>query len=170
MLTLFRSILFFVFWFQHFHVHPLTIEDISTEEQREKYEVFRHYYFVCFRTFDQDYNSGSYLQPASMYSVVFRDGIITVSYPPFILMHISYQMLASLDGSIFWCMHTSIDYILSSLVFWPGIGLKFQVTQSNLTLNRFLLSTHIVPFPPGKSPLERPPENGTTAFTHHPHP
>ncbi|KAF9195061.1 tyrosyl-tRNA synthetase [Haplosporangium sp. Z 11] len=54
---------------KHFHVHPLTIEDISTEEVREKYEVFRHYYFVCFRTFDQDYNSGSYLQPASMYSV-----------------------------------------------------------------------------------------------------
>ncbi|KAF9901228.1 CorA metal ion transporter [Linnemannia zychae] len=67
---------------KHFHVHPLTIEDISTEEQREKYEVFRHYYFVCFRTFDQDYNSGSYLQPASMYSVVFRDGIITFHFRP----------------------------------------------------------------------------------------
>ncbi|KAF9925168.1 CorA metal ion transporter [Linnemannia zychae] len=65
-----------------FHVHPLTIEDISTEEQREKYEVFRHYYFVCFRTFDQDYNSGSYLQPASMYSVVFRDGIFTFHFRP----------------------------------------------------------------------------------------
>ncbi|KAG0287253.1 CorA metal ion transporter [Dissophora globulifera] len=62
---------------RYFHVHPLTIEDISTEEVREKYEVFRNYYFVCFRTFDQDYNSGSYLQPASMYSVVLRDGIIT---------------------------------------------------------------------------------------------
>ncbi|KAF9153401.1 CorA metal ion transporter [Linnemannia schmuckeri] len=67
---------------KYFHVHPLTIEDISTEEQREKYEVFRHYYFVCFRTFDQDYNSGSYLQPASMYSVVFRDGIITFHFRP----------------------------------------------------------------------------------------
>ncbi|KAG0351225.1 CorA metal ion transporter [Gamsiella multidivaricata] len=67
---------------KHFHVHPLTIEDISTEEVREKYEVFRHYYFVCFRTFDQDYNSGSYLQPASMYSVVFRDGIITFHFRP----------------------------------------------------------------------------------------
>ncbi|KAF9144465.1 CorA metal ion transporter [Mortierella sp. GBA39] len=67
---------------KHFHVHPLTIEDISTEEQREKYEVFRHYYFVCFRTFDQDYNSGSYLQPASMYSVVFRDGIMTFHFRP----------------------------------------------------------------------------------------
>ncbi|KAI8345960.1 hypothetical protein B0O80DRAFT_393624 [Mortierella sp. GBAus27b] len=67
---------------KYFHVHPLTIEDISTEEVREKYEVFRHYYFVCFRTFDQDYNSGSYLQPASMYSVVFRDGIITFHFRP----------------------------------------------------------------------------------------
>ncbi|KAG0305889.1 CorA metal ion transporter [Dissophora globulifera] len=68
--------------FKHFHVHPLTIEDISTEEVREKYEVFRHYYFVCFRTFDQDYNSESYLQPASMYSVVFKDGIITFHFRP----------------------------------------------------------------------------------------
>ncbi|KAI9242655.1 MAG: hypothetical protein BYD32DRAFT_362456, partial [Podila humilis] len=67
---------------KHFHIHPLTIEDISTEEIREKYEVFRHYYFVCFRTFDQDYNSGSYLQPASMYSVVLRDGIITFHFRP----------------------------------------------------------------------------------------
>ncbi|KAG0033764.1 CorA metal ion transporter [Podila clonocystis] len=67
---------------KHFHIHPLTIEDISTEEIREKYEVFRHYYFVCFRTFDQDYNSGSYLQPASMYSVVLRDGVITFHFRP----------------------------------------------------------------------------------------
>ncbi|GJJ70190.1 magnesium transporter [Entomortierella parvispora] len=67
---------------KHFHVHPLTIEDISTEEVREKYEVFKNYYFVCFRTFDQDYNSGSYLQPASMYSVVLRDGIITFHFRP----------------------------------------------------------------------------------------
>ncbi|KAG0282772.1 CorA metal ion transporter [Linnemannia gamsii] len=67
---------------KHFHIHPLTIEDISTEEVREKYEVFRNYYFVCFRTFDQDYNSGSYLQPASMYSVVLREGIITFHFLP----------------------------------------------------------------------------------------
>ncbi|KAF9094196.1 CorA metal ion transporter [Mortierella sp. AD031] len=57
-------------------------KDISTEEVREKYEVFRNYYFVCFRTFDQDYNSGSYLQPASMYSVVLREGIITFHFLP----------------------------------------------------------------------------------------
>ncbi|KAF9581861.1 CorA metal ion transporter [Lunasporangiospora selenospora] len=57
-------------------------KDISTEDVREKYEVFRHYYFVCFRTFDQDYNSGSYLQPASMYSIVMRDGIITFHFRP----------------------------------------------------------------------------------------
>ncbi|KAF9585635.1 CorA metal ion transporter [Lunasporangiospora selenospora] len=67
---------------KHFHIHPLTIEDISTEEVREKYEVFRNYYFVCFRTFDQDYQTGLYLQPASMYSVVLRDGIFTFHFRP----------------------------------------------------------------------------------------
>ncbi|KAF9316939.1 CorA metal ion transporter [Podila horticola] len=66
----------------YFHVHPLTIEDISTEEIREKYEVFRNYYFVCFRTFDQDYNSGSYFQPVSIYCLVLREGIITIHFRP----------------------------------------------------------------------------------------
>ncbi|KAF8978625.1 CorA metal ion transporter [Entomortierella lignicola] len=67
---------------KHFHIHPLTVEDISTEEIREKYEVFRNYYFVCFRTFDNDYNSNSYLQPVSMYSVVLKEGIITFHFRP----------------------------------------------------------------------------------------
>ncbi|KAF9160332.1 CorA metal ion transporter, partial [Actinomortierella ambigua] len=67
---------------KYFNIHPLTIEDISTEEVREKYEVFRHYYFVCFCTFDQDYNSESYLKPANVYSLVLKDGIITFHFRP----------------------------------------------------------------------------------------
>ncbi|KAG9723751.1 cora-domain-containing protein, partial [Aureobasidium melanogenum] len=33
-----------------FGVHPLTREDIATQETREKVELFRSYYFVCFRS------------------------------------------------------------------------------------------------------------------------
>lgn len=35
-----------------FGIHPLTTEDIFLNEVREKVELFKDYYFVCFRSFD----------------------------------------------------------------------------------------------------------------------
>lgn len=35
-----------------FGIHPLTTEDIFLNEAREKVELFKDYYFVCFRLFD----------------------------------------------------------------------------------------------------------------------
>lgn len=35
-----------------FGIHPLTTEDIMLNEPREKVELFRNYYLVCFRSFD----------------------------------------------------------------------------------------------------------------------
>lgn len=35
-----------------FGIHPLTTEDIFLNEPREKVELFRNYYLVCFRSFD----------------------------------------------------------------------------------------------------------------------
>lgn len=35
-----------------FGIHPLTTEDIFLGETREKVEIFRNYYLVCFRSFD----------------------------------------------------------------------------------------------------------------------
>lgn len=35
-----------------FNIHPLTAEDILTGEIREKVELFKDYYFVCFSSFD----------------------------------------------------------------------------------------------------------------------
>ncbi|KAH3667079.1 hypothetical protein WICMUC_005426 [Wickerhamomyces mucosus] len=35
-----------------FSIHPLTTEDIFLGETREKVELFKEYYFVCFRSFD----------------------------------------------------------------------------------------------------------------------
>jgi magnesium transporter len=49
------------------------------EETREKIELFRHYYLVCFRGFDQDPYSPTYLEPVGMYIIVFREGILSVS-------------------------------------------------------------------------------------------
>ncbi|KAG6866110.1 hypothetical protein C0991_008418 [Blastosporella zonata] len=60
-----------------FSIHPLTTEDIQMEETREKIELFRNYYLVCFRSFDQDQYSPTYLEPLNMYIIVFREGIIS---------------------------------------------------------------------------------------------
>ena len=61
-----------------FSIHPLTTEDIQMEETREKIELFRNYYLVCFRSFDQDPYSPTYLEPLNMYIIVFREGILSV--------------------------------------------------------------------------------------------
>ncbi|KAL1853855.1 hypothetical protein Plec18167_007158 [Paecilomyces lecythidis] len=64
-----------------FSIHPLTAEDIMTQEAREKVELFKQYYFVCFRTFYQmDKTSEDFLEPVNLYMVVFRDGVITFSF------------------------------------------------------------------------------------------
>lgn len=48
------------------------------EETREKIELFRNYYFVCFRSFEQDPYSPTYLEPLNMYIIVFREGTLSV--------------------------------------------------------------------------------------------
>ncbi|QRV73268.1 CorA-like magnesium transporter protein [Ceratobasidium sp. AG-Ba] len=63
-----------------FNIHPLTTEDIQMEETREKIELFRNYYLVCFRGFDQDPYSPMHLEPLNMYIIVFREGIISFHF------------------------------------------------------------------------------------------
>ncbi|KAI0797017.1 cora-domain-containing protein [Abortiporus biennis] len=65
-----------------FGIHPLTTEDILMEETREKIELFRTYYFVCFRSFEQDQYSPTYLEPLNMYIIVFREGILSFHFRP----------------------------------------------------------------------------------------
>lgn len=69
-----------------FRIHPLTIEDISMEEQREKCEVFMNYYFICFRSFEQDETAINYLQPSATYIIVLREGVLTVSFVMSVLL------------------------------------------------------------------------------------
>jgi magnesium transporter len=64
-----------------FSIHPLTTEDILTQEAREKVELFKQYYFVCFRTFYQaDKLSDRFMEPVHLYMVVFREGVLSFSY------------------------------------------------------------------------------------------
>lgn len=66
-----------------FGVHPLTIEDINTQETREKIELFPSYYFANFRSFSvvetedrQEYD------PFNIYVIVFREGLLSFSFSP----------------------------------------------------------------------------------------
>ena len=66
-----------------FRVHPLTIEDIGTQEAREKIELFPSYYFACFRSFQvQDLEDGQQYEPFNIYVVVFRQGTLSFSFSP----------------------------------------------------------------------------------------
>jgi magnesium transporter len=64
-----------------FGIHRLTTEDIVMQEAREKVELFKQYYFVCFRSFHQiDPQHEDYMEPVNVYMVVFREGILTITY------------------------------------------------------------------------------------------
>ncbi|CAI4440378.1 BBF_HP2_G0016660.mRNA.1.CDS.1 [Saccharomyces cerevisiae] len=65
-----------------FGIHPLTAEDIRMQETREKVELFKSYYFVCFHTFENDKESENYLEPINVYIVVFRSGVLTFHFDP----------------------------------------------------------------------------------------
>ncbi|KIX10660.1 uncharacterized protein Z518_01744 [Rhinocladiella mackenziei CBS 650.93] len=63
-----------------FGIHALTSEDIMMQEAREKVELFRNYYFINYRTFEQDTHSEDYLKPINVYVCVFRHGILTFRF------------------------------------------------------------------------------------------
>ncbi|KND91448.1 putative metal ion transporter C27B12.12c [Tolypocladium ophioglossoides CBS 100239] len=66
-----------------FGVHPLTIEDIITQEAREKIELFPAYYFACFRSFNVvEEPDGVEYEPFNIYVLVFREGTLSFSFAP----------------------------------------------------------------------------------------
>lgn len=66
-----------------FRVHPLTIEDIGTQEAREKIELFPSYYFACFRSFQvKEEDDEQEYEPFNIYVVVFRQGTLSFSFSP----------------------------------------------------------------------------------------
>jgi len=65
-----------------FAIHPLTAEDIRVQETREKVELFKNYYFVCFRSFVQQKSSEDYMEPINIYIIVFREGVLSFHFAP----------------------------------------------------------------------------------------
>ena len=106
--------------FHHgFGIHPLTIEDIKTQEVREKVELFKQYYFVCFRSFCQmDRTSEDYMEPLNVYMVVFREGILTFTYTPSPHASSVYKRIGRLRDYVAltadWICYALIDNIVDS--------------------------------------------------------
>jgi magnesium transporter len=66
-----------------FSIHPLTIEDIITQEAREKIELFPAYYFASFRSFNMvEEPDGIEYEPFNIYVIVFREGTLSFSFAP----------------------------------------------------------------------------------------
>ena len=65
-----------------FAIHPLTSEDIRVQETREKVELFKKYYFVCFRSFVQHKTLEDYMEPINIYVIVFREGVLSFHFAP----------------------------------------------------------------------------------------
>ncbi|KAF1799919.1 hypothetical protein FB192DRAFT_1474735 [Mucor lusitanicus] len=62
-----------------FHIHPLTAEDIMSHEIREKCDVFRHYMFVCYRTFLHDCEQ-LLKPPVTFYNIVAKKHVLTFHF------------------------------------------------------------------------------------------
>lgn len=112
-----------------FGIHPLTAEDVRMQETREKVELFKNYYFVCFHTFEADKESEDYLEPINVYIVVFRDGILTFHFSP--LTHPASvrrrvrQLRDYVDVTADWLCYAMIDDITDS--FAPVIhGIEYE--------------------------------------------
>ncbi|TKX21753.1 putative CorA-like Mg2+ transporter protein [Elsinoe australis] len=63
-----------------FGIHQLTVEDILVQEPREKVELFQNYYFVNYRSFEQDKESLDYMEPINIYVIVYRDGVLSFHF------------------------------------------------------------------------------------------
>lgn len=103
-----------------FGLHPLTSEDIRVQESREKVELFKNYYFVCFHTFEPDKESEDYLEPINVYIVVFREGILSFHFSPFnhganVRRRVR-QLRDYVDVSADWICYAIIDDITDAFI------------------------------------------------------
>ncbi|KAJ3178002.1 CorA metal ion transporter [Irineochytrium annulatum] len=99
-----------------FGIHPLTSEDIMTEDTREKCEIFRNYYFITIRTFDSDQYSNTYMQPINMYIIIFRECVLSfhaqhLTHPLNVLRRIDQLRTYGLRISPDWLNYALIDDI-----------------------------------------------------------
>ncbi|PSR83305.1 magnesium transporter ALR2 [Coniella lustricola] len=108
-----------------FGVHPLTVEDIITQEAREKIELFRSYYFAIFRSYTAvlDEDGEREFEPFNMFVIVFRQGMVTFSHNLNPVASMVRERISSLkdyvDLSSDWICYAIIDNIIDN--FGPAI-------------------------------------------------
>ncbi|KAJ2557089.1 CorA metal ion transporter [Coemansia sp. RSA 1933] len=102
-----------------FRIHALNVEDIMTQDSREKCEIHANYYFVCFRSFDNNHNSDAYLEPKCIYNVVLREGIVTFHMEPSVHQyHVLRRIRRQIDHIVVtpdWLNYAIIDDITDLL-------------------------------------------------------
>ncbi|KAL4783621.1 hypothetical protein BJX76DRAFT_348405 [Aspergillus varians] len=141
-----------------FGIHALTAEDIMMQEAREKVELFRNYYFLNYRTFEQDPNSEDYLEPVNMYVVVFREGILSFHFsqtphPANVRRRIR-QLMDYLILSSDWISYAIIDDITD--VFGPLIqAIEDEVDD----VDEMIMKMHSAQSPATSSPKEEQEKN-----------
>lgn len=132
-----------------FGIHPLTAEDIRMQETREKVELFKSYYFVCFHTFEPDQESEDYLEPINVYIVVFREGMLTfhfspISHPANVRRRVR-QLRDYVDVSSDWLCYALIDDITDG--FAPvitGIEYEADAIEDSVFVTREMDFSHML--------------------------
>lgn len=101
-----------------FGIHPLTLEDIKTQEAREKIELFPSYYFACFRSFRTIVSDQNQLEPFNIYVVVFREGTLSFSFSPNVHADNVYSRIKTLKNwltlSSDWICYALIDDVVDA--------------------------------------------------------
>ena len=139
-----------------FGIHRLTAEDIQSQEIREKVELFKQYYFVCFRSFYQmDKNSQDYMEPVNVYMVVFRDGIITFTYA--LSPHAA--NVRKRIGTLRNYIDLTSDWICYAMVYVPLSFLRLHQFPVSNVFSEITLS---IPLAPSSAPSSSKPTKSKT--------
>lgn len=109
-------------------MHPLTIEDIQQQDNREKCEIFEHYIFICIRTLDH-LESSTYKgavgpsEPVNVYMIIFKTHILTVHRQPILnvksVLKRIYPLRNMFELSSDWVGYALIDDIVDE--FMPNL-------------------------------------------------
>ncbi|KAK6528824.1 Mg(2+) transporter [Orbilia ellipsospora] len=62
-----------------FSIHPLTEEDLKMREPRERIELFKHYYYMCFHSFYRSPNGDDY-RSFGVHVIVFHQGVLSFTF------------------------------------------------------------------------------------------
>ncbi|KAI0724624.1 hypothetical protein C8T65DRAFT_599267 [Cerioporus squamosus] len=140
------------------HLHPLTLEDILTQDPREKLELFPRlgYYFISFRAIesqktrerirnllsqeDLDSQDEGIVAEVNMYLVVFRDGICSFHFADLDehVDRVRHRIMLLGDSAITsseWIAHGLMDSIVDS--FFPYLDI---IEKEALAIDRLVFS------------------------------